>query len=212
LQEWDVQLRDAIQSRQSVKNFDPRHLVSDDELRELFRWVVLTPSSFNTQAWKFVVVRDQAAKARLCERSYNQSQVSHCSAVVAVLGQMNAHEDADRLYAAAPAAVREKVIPMIHNFYAGSPQLQRDEAIRSCSLAAMTLMLLAEDMGYATCPMIGFDAEGVSRFLKVDDQHFPVMLICLGKRSGPAQRARDPRRPLAEIARLESFDGHALAE
>jgi nitroreductase len=205
-----MELRDAIRSRQSVKHFDPHYVIADAELAELFRWVALSPSSFNTQGWKFVVVRDPAAKLKLCELSYHQTQVRDCSAVIAVLGQLNAHQDAERLYAAAPQPVRAKLVPMIHGLYEGNPQFQRDEAIRSCSLASMTLMLVAEDMGLATCPMIGFDPEAVTRFLNVDPHHFPVMLVCLGKRDGAVARVRDPRRPVEEIARLDSFTGPPL--
>src|SRR5262245_48823130 len=133
-----MELRDAIQSRQSVKHFDPAHAITDAELRDLFQWVAKTPSSFNTQSWKFVVVREKAAKKKLQELSFNQCQVGDCSAVIVVLGQLNAHEDAERLYAHAPQPVRDKLVPMIHGFYAANPQLQRDEALRSCSLASMT--------------------------------------------------------------------------
>lgn len=47
--------------------------------------------------------------------------------------------------------------------YKDNCQLQRDEAIRSGSLAAMTLMLVAKGQGLVSTPMIGFDAAAVSK-------------------------------------------------
>ena len=45
----------------------------------------------------------------------------------------------------------------------GNEQVQRDEAMRSCGMAAMTLMLAAKEMGYDTCPMDGFDFDAVGK-------------------------------------------------
>ena len=44
-------------------------------------------------------------------------------------------------------------------FYEGKDQLQRDEAMRSCGIAAQTIMLAAKSMGYDSNPMIGFDPQ-----------------------------------------------------
>ena len=50
------------------------------------------------------------------------------------------------------------LVQMLTDFYAGKPQLQRDEAVRSCGMVAQTIMLAARALGYDSCPMIGFDA------------------------------------------------------
>lgn len=65
------------------------------------------------------------------------------------------------------------------SMYGENPMLQRDEAVRSAAMAAMTLMLAARDKGLVSCPMIGFDAAGVSDAFGLGDG-CPVMLLTVG--------------------------------
>lgn len=103
------------------------------------------------------------------------------------------------------------MLPMIAKFYDPSPALRRDEAIRSASLAAMTLMYAASDMGYASGPMIGFDPASVSRLVSLDEQHIPVMLVVIGKQLGDIRPCAD-RYPVGEVVKLESLDGPGLGQ
>ncbi len=205
-----MQLIQAIAGRRSVKQYDATGAITDDDLKALFEQVVLSPSSFNLQHWRFVVVRDPARKAELRQAAFGQEHVETASAVIVVVGKLDAHEDAEQIYAQAPQDVRERLLPMIGSFYADNPQARRDETIRSASLAAMTLMLAAYDMGYATCPMIGFDPEAVSRLVDLDDLHIPVMLVVVGTPAGDI-RPRPQRRPVHDVVKLESLDGNGLA-
>lgn len=77
-------------------------------------------------------------------------------------------------------------------------QLQRDEALRSASLAAMTLMLAARGMGLSTGAMGGFDPVAVCSEFGLNATDIPVMLVTAGY---PAQGnwPQKPRRPLAEV-------------
>ncbi len=196
-------------ARRSVKLFDPEHNITDHELNALFARVILTPSSFNLQNWRFVVVRDREMKAKLCEASWKQEQVGSASAVVVVAGKLDAHRDAPRIYADAPQKVQDMLLPMIEGFYEGKATAQRDEAVRSGSLAAMTLMYAAQDMGYGSCPMIGFDPKRVWELVGLDDNHVPVMMVVIGKQVGDI-RPRPSRLPISEVVRLETMESAGL--
>ena len=102
------------------------------------------------------------------------------------------------------------LLERIDGVYGDNPQVRRDEAIRSGSLAAMSLMYAAREEGYDTCPMLGFEPEQVSALLSVPENCFPVMLVVLGKCRGP-QPSRRGRLPLGEVVRLETMDGSGLA-
>lgn len=204
-----MEFSSVLQNRRSVKKYDPDHVITDDSLRSLFEKVVLSPSSFNLQHWRFVVVRDKALKTKIRKAAYDQEQIESASAVIVVTGKLNAHKDADEIYADAPENVRQSMIPMIENLYTGKDDFQRDETIRSAALAAMTLMLAASDMGYATGPMIGFDPQGIGELIKLKDNHIPVMIIVIGKQLGEI-RPREFRYPLEEVVKLESFEGVGL--
>lgn len=203
-----MELEQAIQQRGSVKAYDPDVTLDDAELAAIFRLVERTPSSFNLQHWRFVCVRDHGLRQELMAASWNQPHVGQAAVDVVVCGKLGAHEDAARCWSEAPAEVAARMVPMIGGFYAGKEQLQRDEAIRSGSLAAMTLMLVAQSRGWNTCPMIGFDPRKVSAILGIPDDHVPVVLITLGK--GGAAPFPSGRLPLSETVRLDRFDGEGL--
>ena len=204
-----MEFSEIVQRRHSVKSYDPEKTISDAELRELFDEVVLSPSSFNLQNWTFIAVKDSAMKKKLKEAAWGQSQVKDCSAAILVCGKLDAYQDAPKIYKDAPKEVQEGLLPMINNFYEGKEQLQRDEAIRSASLAAMTLMYGATSRGWATGPMIGFDPEAVSRLLKLTPNLIPVMIVVLGRQKDPP-RPRSYRHPVEKVVRLNTLDGPGL--
>lgn len=205
-----MQLDDVIRQRRSVKKYDRDYTISDEQLQTLFSNVVLSPSSFNLQHWRFVVVRDPDLKKNLRAAAWDQEQLETASAVIVVAGKLDAHEDAQLVFADAPQSVRDMMIPMTKKFYADRPQLQRDEAIRSSSLATMSLMLAACDMGFATCPMIGFDPDAVSKLVHMEKNYIPVMLVVIGKQVGEL-RSRAMRLGLDTVVKLETMDGAGLA-
>ena len=204
-----MEFSQIVTERRSVKSYDPDAAITDAELSALFEQVVHTPSAFNLQHWGFVVVRDPEVKAKMQELAWGQPQVGASSAAILVTGKLDAHGDAAEIFAETPAAVQEQMLPMIEGFYTGKDQLMRDEAFRSASMAAMTLMLAAKDQGFETGPMIGFDQEGMAKLLGLPDNQVVVMLIVLGKGETPA-RDRAYRRPLHEVVKFDHFDGAGL--
>lgn len=205
-----MDVAEAIRSRRSIKTFDPDHVIDDATLEEIFLLVTRAPSSFNLQHWRFVVVRDPQRREKLRAASFGQRHVGEASAVVVVAARLDAHEDAARVQGHVPDdEQRAALVKTIQGFYAGKPQFQRDEAIRSASLAAMTLMLVAQAKGLATCPMIGFDPAAVTRIVALPDGCFPVMLVVLGK-PGKGEPFPTSRLPLPEVVNLETTDGLGL--
>jgi len=204
-----MEFSDIVQRRRSVKSYDAERSISDLKLKELFEEVILSPSSFNLQHWTFIAVKNSEQKKALKEAAWGQQQVEDCSVAIVVCGKLDAYKDAPNIYKDAPKEVQEGLLPMINNFYEGKEQLQRDEAIRSASLAAMTLMYAAKNRGWATGPMIGFDPVATSKLLNLTEAYIPVMLLVLGYQK-KAPRPRDYRRPIEEIVRLNTLDGPGL--
>jgi len=204
-----MEFSEIVQQRFSVKSYDPEKTISDAELRGLFDEVVLSPSSFNLQHWSFVAVKDSAVKKQLKEAAWGQAQMEDCSVAVLVCGKLDAHKDAPEIYKEAPGEIQEKVLPLVQGFYEGKEQMQRDEAIRSASLAAMTMMYGAVNRGWGTCPMIGFDPEAVTKILKLTPNLIPVMFVVLGHQKD-APRPRSYRHPVEDVVRLNTLDGPGL--
>ena len=66
-------------------------------------------------------------------------------------------------------------------FHEGREWLQRDEAQRSIGIAMQTLMLAAKSLGYDSCPMIGFDIDGVAKLIKLPDDCVMGPMVAIGK-------------------------------
>ena len=82
--------------------------------------------------------------------------------------------------------MKEIILPAIDGFYREKAEVQRDEAMRSCSFAAQNMMLMAKELGYDSCPMIGFEADKVAELIKLPEDHVISMMLVIGKGTKPA--------------------------
>ncbi len=180
----------AITERRSVKAFDPHHRMSEQEINQLMSLAMLSPTAFNIQNWRFVLVTDPVLRQQIRAASWNQAQVEEASLLIVLTADLNAWaKQPERYWKNAPKAASDVLVPMIGQYYQSNDQVQRDEAMRSCGMAATTLMLAAKEMGYDTCPMDGFDFAAVSKLLNLPADHIPTMFVVVGK----ALKAAAPR-------------------
>lgn len=197
--------KEAIVSRRSVKHYDPEHQMTEAEITELMEQVILSPTAFNLQHWRFINVVDKEKRELIKEASWGQAQVTDASALFVVCADLNAWEkDPQRYWRNAPKEVQDFMLPAIENYYTNHHQGMRDECVRSASLAAMTLMLMAKDMGYDSCPMDGFDFDKVARLIDLPHDHIIVMMVTVGKKIQDA-RPRAGQLPLDEVLFKDSF-------
>lgn len=182
-----MQVKEAIESRRSVKSYDPSHKMSQAEIDELMQLTMLSPTAFNIQNWRFVIVTDPVLRQQIRAVSWNQAQVEEASLLIVLTADLNAWaKQPERYWQNAPKAVSDILVPAIGHYYENNTQVQRDEAMRSCGMAAMTIMLAAKDMGYDTCPMDGFDFDAVANLLNLPADHTPAMFVTVGKALKPA--------------------------
>jgi nitroreductase len=73
------QLVSQLNWRYATKQFDPQRKISSEDWGALEEALVLSPSSFGLQPWRFIVVTDQATKERLVAASWGQRQPADCS-------------------------------------------------------------------------------------------------------------------------------------
>ena len=194
----------AIKERRSVKHYDPNYKMSEDEIKTLLEAAMLSPTSFNMQNWRFVVVSDPEKQEELRAASWNQAQVSEASIAVLLCADLNAHKDAGRYWVHAPQSVQDVLVPMIAPFYENNSQLQRDEAMRSVGIAAQTLMLAAKSLGYDSCPMIGFDSSKVAKIIGLPEGHLIGMMLTIGKSLKDAN-IRSGQLPYEQVVFRDGF-------
>ena len=177
-----MKTEEAIKTRRSIKQFDPDHQMTDEEINKLLSLAILSPTAFNIQNWRYVVVSDQALRKQIRAVAWDQAQVTDASLFIVLCADLKAWEkEPARYWQNASPEVHEFMIPAIDGYYRGKDQVQRDEAMRSCGIAAQTLMLAAKSMGYESCPMDGFDFDKVGELINLPEDHVIAMFVAIGK-------------------------------
>ncbi|MBL4615731.1 MAG: nitroreductase family protein [Magnetovibrio sp.] len=165
----------------AIRTFDPGHQMSSSEQRALFELAMLAPSAWNIQHWCFVLIDEPTLRQQLQSAAANQAQVCDAAMLVVIVVDLMAWQDNPaRYFDTSPAEVADVLGAKVLDFYADNPTLARDDAMRSCGLAAQTLMLAATVMGLATGPMDMFDEQKVAHLLNLPQNHVPAMFVAIG--------------------------------
>ena len=200
-------VRTLLEQCTSVNRFDTRRPLDKVQIVELVRLATLSPSACNFQNWKFIAVRDAAAKERLKAAADGQQKVVDASVTFIVCGTLNAHRHlAQVLQPALDAGILNADVvgawvSMAQGSHEGNPQLQRDEALRSASLASMTLMLAAQDQGLGHRPheWLRSGCRGAGVRLQADE--VPVILVTVGF-AAEGNWAQKPQRVVREVLKF----------
>lgn len=201
---------EAINKRRAVHDFIKGPALTDDQLEELFGYASLTPSGYNVQPWRFVVIREEDRKKELVDIAFGQEHVVDAAANIVVLGNVGfadegeavakLWEDAGYMDGEEAAALAQAVGKK------RDEQKTREMVIRNVGLVSMTLMLAAEGMGLATCPMMGFSKWKMRKFLDLPDTLLPGMLIAVGHQDQTkVMLPRLPRKSFEELVRFETW-------
>ncbi|MDP1573123.1 MAG: nitroreductase family protein [Pseudomonadota bacterium] len=204
-QEKEMDVRTAIETRRAIKQFDANHTMTDREIEELMSLTLLSPTAFNIQHWRFVLVRNPELREAIREVSWMQPQITDASLLVIICADLQAwNKQPERYWRNASDDIREGIVAAIGEYYRERPQIQRDEAMRSCGIAAQTLMLAAKSMGYDSCPMDLSDFDEVAKLIRLPDDHAIAMFVAIGK------GIRDPwpragQLPMEEVVIVNHF-------
>ncbi|WP_100408135.1 nitroreductase family protein [Bacillus solitudinis] len=198
-----------MEERHSVRKYVPDVEIPKSELEEMLQAASEAPSSWNLQHWRFLVIDEKAKKEELLPIGYNQQQIVDCSAVIVILGDVEANKEADSIYEEAvkkgsmPKEVKDTLVGQINSAYSKEGTFARDEAFLNASLAAMQIMLAAKAKGYDTCSMGGFNREALVEAFHIPERFVPVMLLSVGKAEKPGHPSA--RKPVSERIIYQSF-------
>jgi nitroreductase len=197
-----------LKERISTNLFDKTRTLSKDEIKELVSYATEAPSSYNIQHWRFVAVTKPEDKLRLKAVAYNQQKIEDAAVTFIVLGDLRGYEKLDKILSRSVESgfIEQKVadfwVDSATSAYSNNERFARDEAIRSGSLAAMTLMIAAQAKGLVSGPMIGFDPEGVKREFGISDRYLPVILVTVGY-PAPGNKPRKHRLRVDEVLEFD---------
>jgi nitroreductase len=177
-----MNVSEAITRRRAIKWYDPEHRMSEETFRTLMEHALLAPTAFNIQNWRFVRVADPEQRKAIRAVAWDQAQVTDASELLVLCFDRKAWErEPARYWRKAPQEVQDFLVPAIAQYYDGRPEVERDEGMRSCGLVGMAIMLMAQELGYDTCPMDGFDYEAVGRLINLPEDHEVAFMVALGK-------------------------------
>ncbi|MEI6032561.1 MAG: NAD(P)H-dependent oxidoreductase [Synechococcaceae cyanobacterium ELA739] len=180
-------LLDALQWRYATKVFDPEQRIPADLWSTLEQTLVLTPSSYGLQPWKFLVIQDPALRQELRPHSWNQPQITDCSHLVVLLSQRSiGAADAERLIQATAAARSIEASSldgyrnMIQIDLIDGPRHQIIERWSSNQvyIALGNLMTAAALLSIDTCAIEGFSPPDYDRILNLEDSDYRSCVVC----------------------------------
>ena len=197
------QLLKQLNWRCATKQFDPARKISPGDWEALEDVLVLTPSSYGAQPWKFIVITDPAVKEKLMAFSWGQRQVVDCSHLVVFTIRKDFDGNHIDAYLKRIAEVRggshEALAPlrkMIVGDVVEGPRAKfvNEWATRQVYIALGNFMTSAALLGIDTCPMEGFqpdkydDALGLGAFGLAS-----VVCCCAGYRHAADKYASLPK-------------------
>ncbi len=193
-----------LHMRHACKLFDETRRIPQEDLHFILEAGRMAPSSFGMEPWEFWVVQDPKHKERLRPLCWDQPQITSCSDLVVLLSKKGLRSD--------DAYVRERFKSRGADYarylevYGGFIDPRSDEELicwaqKQVYLASGFMMLAAASVGVDSCPIEGFDKEGVTALLEVDTQRLEIAyLLTFGYRA-KAQQPRH-RRAFDEVVRF----------
>jgi len=186
-------LLESLHWRYAVKAFDPERTIPAELWSTLEESLVLTPSSYGLQPWKFLVIQDQALRQELRPHSWNQAQITDCSHLVVLLSKRTiTAADADRLIEATAgargleASSLDGYRKLIQIDLIDGPRSQIIERWSSNQvyIALGNLMTAAALLSIDTCAIEGFSPPDYDRILNLESSDYRSSVVCaLGYRS-----------------------------
>jgi nitroreductase len=196
-------LLEALNWRYATKAFDPEKIIPADLWSTLEQSLVLTPSSFGLQPWKFLIVQDKELREKLVPHAWNQRQVADCSHLVIFLVK-TAMSDADiDAFLERQIAVRGgsmEALAAYRGMMVGFRANAEKEgwlgswAKLQSYIALGQLMTSAAVLGVDACPMEGFVPAKFDEVLGLEGSGYTTAVLCpLGYRSAADKYAGLPK-------------------
>ncbi|WP_230655633.1 nitroreductase family protein [Psychrobacter sp. I-STPA10] len=186
-----MQFIDLLNQRSSYYDYDADEIITPAIIEALVAEAIKAPSAYHMQNWYFIAVTSKEAKQKLYDVAYQQEKIKKAAVTFIVCGDIDGYQHLEAALQPSihaghfPQVLANSSISNAHNSHATNLPLQRDEAIRSASLASMVLMLAAENMGYATGAMSGFEPDKLQATFNLAPTRVPVMLITVGSPTSP---------------------------
>lgn len=197
------ELLEKLHWRYAVKKFDPQKKISKSDWETLEDALVLSPSSYGLQPWKFIVVTDQGLREKLKSVSFNQDQVISASHLVVFCAKKAITKEDVNHFIQRTADIQGKSIDALQGYadvmigdLVNGPRSKIVDAwaSRQLYIALGVLLTSAASLGIDACPMEGFNNAEYDKILGLTEKGFTSYALCtLGYRSSEDKYATVPK-------------------
>lgn len=199
----NADLLKQLRWRYATKIFDPAKKLSADDWKTLEDALVLTPSSFGLQPWKFFVVTSQHLKDQLVAASWKQRQVADASHVVVFAISEKLDGAFVERFIKSISDVRGDTLESLEG-YKKVMDIALDKkraagtiidwATRQVYIALGNLMTAAAVLGIDVCPMEGIIPEKYDEILNLKEKGYKTIVVAaVGYRSSADKYASTPK-------------------
>ena len=192
----------ALRWRYATKRFDPAKKIPAATWDAIEDSLVLTPSSFGLQPWKFLVVEHPGLRANLLAESWGQSQVTDASHYIVLTARTDltaADIDSWMVRMAEVQGGSPEALGSYKGVIEGFAQSMSHEArhawnCRQVYIALGQLMAAAAVLGIDACPMEGISQAGYDQILNLQGTGYATVVACaLGYRATDDRHASLPK-------------------
>ncbi len=162
-----------LQWRYAVKKFDASKKIPAATWQALEHATVLSPSSFGLQPWRFVVINDKALREKLKGASWNQSQITDASHLIAFARRTTLGAEDVQCYIDSIAATRGVPVASLDGYknmmlgFANQPGFDTALwAAKQVYIALGVFLTAAANLGIDACPMEGIDPKQYDEALR----------------------------------------------
>lgn len=208
------QVIETLNWRYATKKFDPDKKIPDDVWHALEQSLVLAPSSFGMQPWKFFVVRNPKIRQQLVEHSFSQPQIVDASHLVVLaiqkdVGPDNVPELIDRMseVRGVPKEKLEGYANMIEGYFKEPPfPLVPDKwSAKQVYLALGFFLYSAALLGIDTCAVEGFIPAKYDEMLGLAEKGYSAVVLCVAGYRSEDDKTADMTKVRYEIDKVVAY-------
>ncbi len=154
-----------------------------------------SPSGYNLQPWRFVLLKTSESKEKLAACAFNQRQITEAPIVLICCGDRNVDKpeyiESIIQLGEASGSINETYANLmrsaIPNLFQNHPCFESIEAWtnRQTMLAVAHIMIIAKSYGVDSCPMEGFITSEVKAAFNIPTNVDVCCILCLGYATEP---------------------------
>lgn len=194
---------ESMQNRYTTKKYDPLRKIPAAQIEELKNILRLSPSSINSQPWKFTIISDNGTRKALSEVSWlNKEKVLNCDSVI-VFSRINS-------IALFEQRIKEELPERAYNYYVEFIKPWSEDEIKAwfekqVYLALGIFLSACAEMRIDSTPMEGIEPDKYDEILNQSD-YSSIVAVAIGYRdvedfNQPSKKPKS-RRDLKDVIEI----------